>query len=485
MRTHAPLLAFLALGPLCLPAAAQTPPTPAADQTPLTLQQVTALAFQSSPSLSAAQFGVTQASARVSQAQAQKRFQITFNSTASTSNAHYPTGLSQSFGTYQNTLTVPLPFGSRPGLLVRQAQEQRGAAAAQLDSARLALTGQVAIGYYDILRKQALLSIAQLTLAENTRALADVQKRNGAGDAAQIDVLQAQVPVAAARATLDGAGNDLAVAREILNSLLGRPLDTLLLLADVPPNLLALPYTLTQAQAFVLERSPDLRAAEATIRADQAAVSAARLYREPTYAVQAIDIRSKDVTSFLRQDTLQAAITLPLTDGGLGRAQVQEASAALLAAQAQRDAIRRQVLAGVSAAYLTAQSRRRQIESARTAQAIAQITYDKTTLGYREGLFPLLQVLTARAALNQARLAYTQALYDAAAASTALSTAFAGATLTLPTTTSPPLAIPTAPPTGAAGTSPAGAGTPGTSPAGNSTTGPGAGGAGAGGRGAP
>ncbi len=443
------------------------------------------MAADASPSLTAARQGVAQAQARVGQAQAQKRFQLTFNSTVSLSGAsvYQPPPTYETFGTLQNTLTVPLPLGRRLGLAVTEAQEQQGAVFAQLDSARLALAGQAAAGYYDVLRKQALLTVAQQTLLENQRALSDVQKRSAAGDAAQIDVLQAQVPVSAAEAALDGAENDLAVADETLNSLLGRPLDAPILLADIPPNALALPYTLPQAEQFALTRSPDLRAAEATIRADRAAIAAARLYREPAYSLQAIDIRSKDVTSFRSEDTVQAAVTLPLSDGGLGKAQVQEAEAALAGASAQAEVVRRAVIAGVSAAYLTAQSRRRQIDAARTARDIAQITYGKTTLGYRNGLFPLLQVLTARAALTQARIAYTQAVYDAAAASTTLSTAFAGA---VPTPLLAPTAPVTAPPTGANGTSPTGgASTPGTTPAGNSTTGTGAGGAGAGGRGGP
>ena len=264
-------------------------------------------------------------------------------------------------------------------------------------------------------------------------------------------------------------------------------LDGDLLVADVAAAAPLPPYTLDQARVFAVARSPDVRAADATVRADEAALSAARLYREPTLSLQAIDIRSKDVTSFSREDTLQAAVTLPLSDGGLGREQVREAQAALAGAQAQVTQTRRTVLASVSAAYLTAGSRRRQVAAALATQQIAQETYDKTRLGYQNGLFPLINVLNAQAALTQARIAYTQAVYDAAAAAAGLSAAFAGATPALPALTTPttPVTPPPTAPTGANGTSPAGAGGPGTTPSGTSTTGTGAGGAGAGGRGTP
>lgn len=430
---------------------------------PLTLAQASAQAAQSSPALTSAAQSLAQAGARVGQAQAQRRLQITFNSTASLSNAnvYQPPPAQETFGTLQNTLTIPLPIGARPRLAVTQAQAQFGAAQAQYDSARLALTAQVASAYFDLLRRRALLAVAQETLASDLRALGDAQKRKAAGDVAQLDVLQAQVPAASAQAALDGAENDLAVARQTFNSVLGRPLDADTAIADVAAAAPLPSYTLDEARAFAVQRSPDVRAADATVRADEAAVAGARLYREPALSLQAIDIRSKDVTAFSREDTVQAAITVPLSDGGLGREQVREAQAALAGARAQGEATRRTVLAGVSAAYLTAGSRRRQLAAALVTQQIAQETYDKMRLGYQNGLFPLLNVLNAQAALTQARIAYTQAVYDAAAAAVGLTAAFQGAAPVAPTSPVPVTPAPMTTPPGAAGT-----GANGTSPAG-------------------
>ncbi len=439
------------------PASAQT-----AAAEPLTLAQAGALAAQSSPMLTAAAQTLAQAGARIGQAQAQRRFQITFNSTASLSNAsvYQPPPSQETFGTLQNTLTIPLPTGARSGFAIRQAQEQFGAARAQYDAARLALTAQVAAAYFDLLRRRALLAVSQETLASDERALGDAQKRKAAGDVAQLDVLQAQVPAAAAQAALDGAENDLEVARQTLNSVLGRPLDADLSVADVTSAAPLTAYTLDQVRAFAMQRSPDVRAADASVRAAEAGLAVARLYREPALSLQAIDIRSKDVTSFSREDTLQAAVTLPLSDGGLGREQVREAEAALAGARAQGQATRRTVLAGVSAAYLTAGSRRRQLAAALVTQLIAQETFDKTRLGYQNGLFPLINVLNAQAALTQARIAYTQAVYDAAAAAVGLTAAFQGAAPVAPTSPVPVIPAPMTTPPGAAGAGTGGRGAP-------------------------
>jgi outer membrane protein TolC len=70
----------------------------------------------------------------------------------------------------------------------------------------------------------------------------------------------------------------------------------------------------------------------------------------------------------------------------------------------------------VSNAYLTAESNRQQAVASKIALDIAQTTYDKTALGYQNGLYPLSDVLNAQVALGATRSAYTQALYDSALA---------------------------------------------------------------------
>src|SRR5439155_21686540 len=113
----------------------------------------------------------------------------------------------------------------------------------------------------------------------------------------------------------------------------------------------------------------------------------------------------------------------PLADGGLGRAQVREAEAGLAQAREQAEAARRQTLATVSSAYLTAESSRQQVAAAQVARDVAQDAYPKTVLGYQAGLFPLTDVLAAQSTLTQAQIAYAQAVYDAAAAVSALQNA--------------------------------------------------------------
>jgi outer membrane protein TolC len=388
--------------PAAPPSAASVPaPAVAALATPMTLATATSSALATNPSARASGYQFEQAQAKLAQAQAQLRSQITFSSSVGVSNAAViqPPPGNETFGIFANSINVPLAVGRRNRLAVDQATAQLDAARAQFDAARLTLSAQVSANYYDVLRKQALLLIAQDTEASAQRQLSDARKRFAAGDVPELDVLRAQGPVSTAEAARYAAENAVAIARQTLNATLGRTL---------------------AARDQARQNNPDVRAALATVHADEIARRVAGLSREPVYGLQASDVRSNDQTGFSRLDNVQATVTIPLSDGGLAKAQAREADAALLQARAQADTAGRTAEATASAAYLNLQSSVRQIAAADTARQIATTAYDKTRQGYESGLFPLSDVLNAQSALTQARIAYTQALYDAAVATVTL-----------------------------------------------------------------
>ena len=428
---------------LCACALAQTAPPAAtapvaAASGPLSLGAALNGALAANPTARASQQELALATSQLAAARAAAGFSITLDSSVGGSNANVIQGppSRENFGTLTNTLTVPLnvgPFGRRAKLGISQAQQELVAAQARFDAARLDLAGQVQTAYYNLLRQQALLAIARESEAQAVRQYLDATKRFKLGDVPELDVTRARVPVANARAAEFGALNAVAVARQTLNVLVGQPLDAPLDVEEVPLSATQLPFTLEAARTRAVEFSPTVRAADATVRANEIALQIAKRSRDPVLALQASDIRSNDQTGFGRLDTVQATISIPLSDGGASKAARQGAQATLEAARAQAQAARQLTLVNVSAAYLTAQSSQQQLGAAREARDIAQIAYDKTVRGYTLGLFPFADVLTAQNELRQARTAYAQALYDAAnAVATLGNTVSAGAT-TLPT----------------------------------------------------
>ena len=396
----------------------------AVDGSGLTLAQVTASALQVSPSVSIAQQSLAQARARLGQAQAGRRYQITFNSVASISNGSIYQGPpdQETFGSLQNTITVPLPLNPRLNALQRQAQALTEAAQAQVAAARLTAAGQAQTAYFDLLKQRALLQTARANAAQAQSALEIAQKRYKDGVAPQLDILKAQVPVATAEAAVIQAQSQVAVSSQTLNNLLGQPLDLEPSVADIAASP-ALTLTLEDARRQAILASADVRAAQSNLQAAEAGRAAAHLTRVPEFALQASDTRSKDVTGFGRLDTAQISVTLPLSDGGLARAQIQEADAALNSSQTALLQAKQTAALTVGTAYVTAQGSLAQVAPTQTAVEIAQTTLAKTQEGYQAGLNPIIDVLNAQLALNQARIAHAQAVYDAAAAQATLSRA--------------------------------------------------------------
>jgi outer membrane protein len=383
----------------------------------LTLAQVTASALQVSPSVSIAQQTLAQARARLGQAQAGRRYQITFNSVASVSNGSIYQGppSQETFGSLQNTLTIPLPFNPRLNALQRQAQAQLDAAQSQFAAARLTAAGQAQTAYFDLLKQRALLKTARENAAQAQAALQVAQKRYQDGVAPQLDILKAQVPAATAEAAVTQAESQVAVSSQTLNNLLGQPLDGEPSVADIAASP-ALTLSLNDARQQAVAASADVRAAQSNIQAAEAGLAAARLTRVPEFALQASDTRSKDVTGFGRLDTAQISVTLPLSDGGLARAQIQEADAVLMSSQTSLIQAKQTAALTAGTAYVTAQGALAQIAPTQTAVEIAQTTLAKTQEGYQAGLNPIIDVLNTQLALNQARIAHARAVYDAAAA---------------------------------------------------------------------
>ena len=394
----------------------------AADGPELTLEQAISVGLKTNPDIIAADRQLAAARTRVNQAIDQGHPTVSFNSMVSGSNADVgqPPPNSESFGTMQNSIVVPLPIGRKPHLAVVQASAQMDASAAQYAGVRTAVVNGIITAFYDLLRKQALLRDAEFVQSEAQRQLDEARLRNNAGDVPELDVLRSEIPVSTAQASVLQAQSDADIANQALNAALGRDLDTPFTAQDVGslPDLSSV--TEADVRLRAQQRATDVLVAKAKIAEEDAALVSSKLWREPQLSLQAIDARSGDVTGFYRLDSIQASVTIPLSDGGLGRDQGREAQAAGDQAKQQLASALLAASAVASASYRTAISARLQTDAAKQAMDIAQSAYDKVVIGYHNGLFPLTDVLSAQSALISTKSTYTQDFYNAQVASALL-----------------------------------------------------------------
>jgi len=152
-------------------------------------------------------------------------------------------------------------------LAARTLASDLGADAAEqdLDAARLSVAGQSARAWVSLIESQQLYALAQEDLQTRERALDFTQRRYDSGVTSALALRTARSQVASARALAAQAGEDLRNSARFLQELLGRYPDASLQAAGALPELA--PLAASGAPADLLERRPDVLAAEARMRA--------------------------------------------------------------------------------------------------------------------------------------------------------------------------------------------------------------------------
>ncbi|HLX97906.1 MAG TPA: efflux transporter outer membrane subunit [Roseiarcus sp.] len=217
------------------------------------------------------------------------------------------------------------------GQIRREIEAQQAGAemtAATLANATLAAQSALALAYVTLRQADSLEDLLEKTVAEYKHSLTITQNQYNAGTAAKSDVITAQTQVLNAEAQLIAAGVSRAQSEHAIAVLMGRPPAGLAvprgsLATSVPAIPVGLPSSL-------LERRPDVAAAEQTMRQANAqigvefagyfpAVSLSGLAGYSGNPFGAAFGESNPVWSF------GASLAQPLFNGGLTTAQVEAA----------------------------------------------------------------------------------------------------------------------------------------------------------------
>lgn len=202
--------------------------------------------------------------------------------------------------------------------------------AALLANARLSAQGSLAADYFNVRAADALAALLTETVSDYQRALEITQNQYAVGVAARSDVLTAQVQLESTQAQLVNVGVARAQYEHAIAVLSGQTPEALritpgALAANVPVAPKMLPSTL-------LERRPDIAAAERTMKAQNALIGVAIASYYPVISLSALGGFSGDPLSSLinasnRVWTLAASGTETLFQGGARAAQVAAARA--------------------------------------------------------------------------------------------------------------------------------------------------------------
>jgi NodT family efflux transporter outer membrane factor (OMF) lipoprotein len=302
----------------------------------------------------------------------------------------------------------------RLSLGVGSAQAQAQASEADLASARLSLLGNLAANYFSLRQADAILALLDETLAGYTRALELTRNRYAAGIAAQSDVLQAQTQLANTRATRAAQQASRDVLEHAIAVLTGVAPADFSLVAEpawtprVPAVPLAVPSTL-------LQRRPDIAAAERTVAAANARIGIERTAYYPSVSLSGALSRSSNTVAglFSASNTLWSlglSVAQTLFDAGARDARMDQVRAAYEGTVAQYRQTVLTAFQSVEDQLSTAQGLLEQERQLREAADAAQRTEQQFLNRYRAGQIAYTEVINAQVAVLNARRSLLQVL---------------------------------------------------------------------------
>ncbi|MCC7425869.1 MAG: efflux transporter outer membrane subunit [Alphaproteobacteria bacterium] len=297
------------------------------------------------------------------------------------------------------------------------------------EAVALTVTASVAGTYFQLLSLRERLAIARANLANAERVLAVVQARFAAGAASALDVAQQRTQIANQRAAIPILEQQERQASNALALLLGRSMQGISIAAQSLRAVRPVPV-LAGLPSELLNRRPDLRAAEADLATADANLAAARAALFPTISLTAQGgVLSNTLGTLLSSGnviSIGASILASIFDGGArrGRVALSEAQRVEVVA-AYRNAVLR-AFADVEDALIATGSRTQRETLLAAALAEARQAFALANAQYQAGAVALVTVLEAQRALFSAEDAYAAARLERLAALVALYRALGG-----------------------------------------------------------
>jgi NodT family efflux transporter outer membrane factor (OMF) lipoprotein len=214
---------------------------------------------------------------------------------------------------------------------VSGAKASAQASEADLAGARLSMQGELAVNYLGLRQTDAEIALVAKTVEGYQRSLTITQNRYNAAIAPKSDVLQATTQLAGAQADLESLRQTRATYENAIATLVGEPASSFKLAAD-PAWSARIPEIPAGVPSTLLERRPDIAAAERRVAAANADIGVARAAFFPTIGLSAAGNSSASGLGNLFSASantwslgLSAAQTL--FDAGARKARVEQARA--------------------------------------------------------------------------------------------------------------------------------------------------------------
>ena len=395
-----------------------------------TLPEAVTLALRTNPGLEAQRAALTALGQRRVQANAQRRVQISGETTAGYAGSwSRARGLTGAVGTviYGDTRPAtigitaaqPIWLAGRVQAALSQADAQIAQADARLNSAEIGVMRDVVIAYADLSRDLDGVSIRRQNSATLERQLEAARVRFEVGDITKTDVAQVEARFAGSKTALASAEARAEASLAAIERLIGQMPSQTRPGISIPQ----FPASLEQAQVLARADNPDVIAARIGESIAKAGAFVIETENRPRATLQASASGALDQGFEGNRGGnfgVTARLSVPIFTGGLATSRVSEALGNANAARLTAIDVERQVVERTSNAWRQSQVARQAVTSTNEQVNAARIAYEGAELEQSVGLRTTLDVLIQQQELLEAELAKASAARDFQVANTAL-----------------------------------------------------------------
>src|SRR5580700_3375922 len=287
--------------------------------------------------------------------------------------------------------------------------------------------------YLQVIAAQARVVSAKAQLESANALYQQTVQQRAVGLVAQIDVNKNEVQALTQQQRLATLQNDLAKQKINLARLTGLPPNENFELTDDVPFSPAPPIAEEDAVKQALAARPDIKAAEAQIRAAERTMAAARAERLPSLSLSA-DYGVIGINPSQSHGTFSVAGTLrvPIWQGGRAAGDIEQANATLAQRRAELEDTKGKVESDVRNAFLDLTAASSQVEVARQNLDVTRQTLDLTRQRLEAGVTDIVDVSQAQASVASAELDYINSVFAHNVAKLSLARAGGGAAESLP-----------------------------------------------------